>query len=150
LQALAARLLNELARRCARQLQLTLTAGEDVRDYVVSQHTGKLGAAALSGCCERIFRALSEYCLRQDSFQPGKAALDVRDGALRFSINGSEPAPLADLLPAAWDGGTEQVKRELDALVGLDEVKQYVFGLADNVQVQKRRAAAGLKTASLS
>ena len=150
LQALAARLLNELARRCARQLQLTLTAGEDVRDYVVSQHTGKLGAAALSGCCERIFRALSEYCLRQDSFQPGKAALDVRDGALRFSINGSEPAPLTDLLPAAWDGGTEEVKRELDALVGLDEVKQYVFGLADNVQVQKRRAAAGLKTASLS
>ena len=147
---LAARLLNELARRCARQLQLTLTAGEDVRDYVVSQHTGKLGAAALSGCCERIFRALSEYCLRQDSFQPGKAALDVRDGLLRFSINGSEPAPLADLLPAAWDGGTEEVKRELDALVGLDEVKQYVFGLADNVQVQKRRAAAGLKTASLS
>ena len=150
LQALAARLLNELARRCARQLQLTLTAGEDVRDYVVSRHTGKLGAAALSGCCERIFRALSEYCLRQDSFQPGKAALDVRDGVLRFSINGSEPAPLADLLPAAWDGGTEEVKRELDALVGLDEVKQYVFGLADNVQVQKRRAAAGLKTASLS
>ena len=150
LQALAARLLNELARRCARQLQLTLTAGEDVRDYVASRHTDKLGAAALSGCCERIFRALSEYCLRQDSFQPGKAALDVRDGLLRFSINGSEPAPLADLLPAAWDGGTEEVKRELDALVGLDEVKQYVFGLADNVQVQKRRAAAGLKTASLS
>ena len=150
LQALAARLLNELARRCARQLQLTLSAGEDVRDYVAARHTGKEGAAALAGCCERIFRALSEYCLRQDSFQPGTAALAVREGALCFSIDGSAPAPLADLLPAAWDGGVEAVRRELDALVGLDEVKQYVFGLADNVQVQKRRAAAGLKTASLS
>ena len=149
LQALAARLLNELARRCARQLQLTLSAGEDVRDYVAARHTGKEGAAALAGCCERIFRALSEYCLRQDSFQPG-TALTVREGALCFSIDGSAPAPLADLLPAAWDGGVEAVRRELDALVGLDEVKQYVFGLADNVQVQKRRAAAGLKTASLS
>ena len=150
LQALAARLLNELARRCARQLQLTLSAGEDVRDYVAARHTGKEGAAALAGCCERIFRALSEYCLRQDSFQPGTAALAVREGTLCFSIDGSAPAPLADLLPAAWDGGVEAVRRELDALVGLDEVKQYVFGLADNVQVQKRRAAAGLKTASLS
>ena len=150
LQALAARLLNELARRCARQLQLTLSAGEDVRDYVAARHTDKEGAAALAGCCERIFRALSEYCLRQDSFQPGTAALTVREGALCFSIDGSAPAPLADLLPAAWDGGVEAVRRELDALVGLDEVKQYVFGLADNVQVQKRRAAAGLKTASLS
>ena len=150
LQALAARLLNELARRCARQLQLTLSAGEDVRDYVAARHTDKEGAAALAGCCERIFRALSEYCLRQDSFQPGTAALTVREGALCFSIDGSAPAPLADLRPAAWDGGVEAVRRELDALVGLDEVKQYVFGLADNVQVQKRRAAAGLKTASLS
>ncbi len=150
LQALAARLLNELARRCARQLQLTLSAGEDVRDYVAARHTGKEGAAALAGCCERIFRALSEYCLRQDSFQPGTAVLAVREGELCFSIDGSAPAPLADLLPAAWDGGVEAVRRELDALVGLDEVKQYVFGLADNVQVQKRRAAAGLKTASLS
>ena len=150
LQALAARLLNDLARLCARQLKLTLSAGEDVRDYVAGQHTGKLGAAALSGCCERIFRALSEYCLRQDRFQPGTAALEVRDGALCFSVNGSAPAPLADLLPAVWDGGTEEVRQELDALVGLDEVKEYVFGLADNVRVQKRRAAAGLKTASLS
>ena len=150
LQALAARLLNDLARLCARQLKLTLSAGEDVRDYVAGQHTGKLGAAALSGCCERIFRALSEYCLRQDRFQPGTAALEVRDGVLCFSVNGSAPAPLADLLPAVWDGGTEEVRQELDALVGLDEVKEYVFGLADNVRVQKRRAAAGLKTASLS
>ena len=122
-RALAARLLNELARRCARQLQLTLSAGEDVRDYVAARHTGKEGAAALAGCCERIFRALSEYCLRQDSFQPGTAALAVREGALCFSIDGSAPAPLADLLPAAWDGGVEAVRRELDALVGLDEVK---------------------------
>ena len=144
LQALAARLLNELARRCARQLQLTLSAGEDVRDYVAARHTDKEGAAALAGCCERIFRALSEYCLRHDSFGGGTAALDVQGGTLRFAINGGAPAPLFDLLPAAWDGGTEEVKRELDALVGLDEVKPSVFGRADNVQVQKRREAPGI------
>ena len=34
--------------------------------------------------------------------------------------------------------------------MGLAPVKEYVFGLADNLQVQQRRAAAGLKTASLS
>ena len=40
--------------------------------------------------------------------------------------------------------------KELNDLVGLAPVKEYVFGLADNIQVQQRRAAAGLKTASLS
>ena len=150
LAALAARLLNDLARRCAERLHLTLTAGADVRDYVAARHTNSLGAAGLSGCCDDIFRALSEYCLRHDSFGGGTAALDVQGGTLRFAINGGAPAPLFDLLPAAWDGGLADVRRELDALVGLDEVKEYVFGLADNVQVQKRRAAAGLKTAGLS
>ena len=149
LAALAARLLNDLARRCAERLRLTLTAGADVRDYVAARHSS-LGAAGLSGCCDDIFRALSEYCLRRDSFGGGTAALDVQGGTLRFAINGGAPAPLFDLLPAAWDGGLADVRRELDALVGLDEVKEYVFGLADNVQVQKRRAAAGLKTAGLS
>ena len=38
----------------------------------------------------------------------------------------------------------EQIRAELDALVGLAPVKEYVFGLADNLQVQQRRAAAGL------
>ena len=44
----------------------------------------------------------------------------------------------------------EKIRKELNDLVGLAPVKEYVFGLADNIQVQQRRAAAGLKTASLS
>lgn len=42
------------------------------------------------------------------------------------------------------------MRQELDSLVGLAPVKEYVFGLADNLQVQRRRAAAGLPTAKLS
>ncbi|OUN38911.1 stage V sporulation protein K [Faecalibacterium sp. An77] len=150
LQALAAQQINELARRCLRQLKLTLTAGADVRDYVADFTTEREGAAGLAACCDQMFRALSEYCLRNDSFRQGSVALDVQDGVLRFSIDKSEPAPLLDLLPPAWNGDIDEVRRELDALVGLKEVKEYVFGLADNVQVQKRRADAGMKTASLS
>ena len=44
----------------------------------------------------------------------------------------------------------EKIRKELNDLVGLAPVKEYVFGLADNIQVQQRRAAAGLKTVSLS
>jgi len=50
----------------------------------------------------------------------------------------------------AYTGAVEQIRAELDALVGLAPVKEYVFGLADNLQVQQRRAAAGFKPASLS
>ena len=150
LAALAAQQLNALSQRVARQLQLTLSAGAEVRDYVAAQCTRAEGAAGLAGCCDRIFRALSEYCLQKDVLQKGKVSLSVREGSLWFSVNGGAPAPLFDLLPAAYTGAVDAVRQELEALVGLQPVKDYVFGLADHVQVQKRRAAAGLKTEGLS
>ena len=44
----------------------------------------------------------------------------------------------------------EAVKAELDGIVGLAAVKEYVLSLEDNFAVQARRKAAGLKTASVS
>ena len=44
-------------------------------------------------------------------------------------------------------GTVDAIRAELDDLVGLAPVKEYVFGLADNLQVQQRRAAAGFKSA---
>lgn len=150
LTALAAQQLNALSQKVTARLSLTLSAGADVRDYVANQCNARQGAAALADCCGRIFRALSEYCLQTDTVNKGTAALEVRDGALWFSVNGGEFAPLAGLLPAAYTGAMESVQKEMDAIVGLDPVKEYVLGLADNVRVQQRRAAAGLPAASLS
>ena len=123
LAALAAQQLNALAQKIRTRLGLTLSAGADVRDYVAAQCTTQKGAAGLSACTDRIFRALSEYCLRTDETLTGTVTLTA---------------------------GPEGVLFRLNELVGLAPVKEYVFGLADNLQVQQRRAAAGLKTASLS
>ena len=135
LAALAAQQLNALARKVQTRLGLNLSAGADVRDHVAARCTPEQGAAGLAACCDKIFRALSEYCLQTDKKLTGTVTLTAR---------------LFDLLPAAYTGAVDEIKRELDELVGLAPVKEYVFGLADNIQVQQRRAAAGFKTASLS
>ncbi len=150
LAALAAQQLNALAQRVNSRLGLTLTAGAEVRDYVAAQCSKEKGAEGLADCCERIFRALSEYCLQTDAKLSGTVALTAAPEGLQFALNGAAPADLFSLLPAAYTGAVEQIRAELDALVGLAPVKEYVFGLADNLQVQQRRAAAGFKTASLS
>ena len=150
LAALAARQLNVLAQKVHARLGLTLSAGADVRDYVAAQCTPRQGAAGLSACCEKMFRALSEYCLQTDKPLSGTVALTAAPEGLSFRLNDGAPQPLFALLPAAYTGALDAVKAEIDALVGLAPVKDYVFGLADNVQVQQRRAAAGLKTAPLS
>ena len=150
LAALAAQQLNALAQKICARLGLTLSAGADVRDYVAAQCTAQKGAAGLAECCDRIFRALSEYCLRTDETLTGTVTLTARPEGLLFRLNDGADQPLFDLLPAAYTGALDAIRAEINELVGLAPVKEYVFGLADNLQVQQRRAAAGLKTASLS
>ena len=150
LAALAAQQLNALARKVQTRLGLTLSAGADVRDHVAARCTPEQGAAGLAACCDKIFRALSEYCLQTDKKLTGTVTLTARPDGIDFRLGNAAPARLFDLLPAAYTGAVDEIKRELDELVGLAPVKEYVFGLADNIQVQQRRAAAGFKTASLS
>ena len=150
LAALAAQQLNALAQKIRTRLGLTLSAGADVRDYVAAQCTAQKGAAGLSACTDRIFRALSEYCLRTDETLAGTVTLTAGPEGVLFRLNDGADQPLFDLLPAAYTGALDAIRAEINELVGLAPVKEYVFGLADNLQVQQRRAAAGLKTASLS
>ena len=150
LAALAAQQLNALAQKIRTRLGLTLSAGADVRDYVAAQCTAQKGAAGLSACTDRIFRALSEYCLRTDETLTGTVTLTAGPEGVLFRLNDGADQPLSDLLPAAYTGALDAIRAEINELVGLTPVKEYVFGLADNLQVQQRRAAAGLKTASLS
>ena len=150
LAALAAQQLNALAQKIRTRLGLTLSAGADMRDYVAAQCTTQKGAAGLSACTDRIFRALSEYCLRTDETLTGTVTLTAGPEGVLFRLNDGADQPLFDLLPAAYTGALDAIRAEINELVGLAPVKEYVFGLADNLQVQQRRAAAGLKTASLS
>ena len=150
LAALAAQQLNALAQKIRTRLGLTLSAGADVRDYVAAQCTAQKGVAGLSACTDRIFRALSEYCLRTDEPLTGTVTLTAGPEGVLFRLNDGADQPLFDLLPAAYTGALDAIRAEINELVGLAPVKEYVFGLADNLQVQQRRAAAGLKTASLS
>ena len=150
LAALAAQQLNALAQKIRTRLGLTLSAGADVRDYVAAQCTAQKGAAGLAECCDRIFRALSEYCLQTDETLTGTVTLTAGPEGVQFRLNDGADQALFDLLPAAYTGALDAIRAEINELVGLAPVKEYVFGLADNLQVQQRRAAAGLKTASLS
>lgn len=150
LAALAAQQLNALAQKIRTRLGLTLSAGADVRDYVAAQCTAQKGAAGLSACTDRIFRALSEYCLQTDETLTGTVTLTAGPEGVLFRLNDGADQPLFDLLPPAYTGALDAIRAEINELVGLAPVKEYVFGLADNLQVQQRRAAAGLKTASLS
>ena len=103
LAALAAQQLNALAAKVKARLGLTLAAGADVRDYVADQCSPQQGVAGLTACCDRMFRALSEYCLQTDAALTGTVSLTAREGGIDFALNGGEAQKLFDLLPS-WVG----------------------------------------------
>ena len=152
LAAVAARELNWLAQRVRKQCGLTLTMGADVRDLLAAQYGKTTGMQAMRDYCETAYRALAEYVLDADEppADGTPAALTAADGKLLLSVAGGEPFDLLALLPQQYRGDVDAVEAELDGIVGLAEVKNYVRDIAKNVQAQQRRKAQGLKVAEVN
>ncbi|MGN0983282.1 MAG: AAA family ATPase [Gemmiger sp.] len=152
LHAIAARELNHLAQRVRKQCGLSLTMGADVRDLLAAQYGKTSGMQAMRDYADTVYRALAEYVLDAETTPAAgtKAALTVENGHLMAAIGGGEAFDLLALLPQQYRGDVEAVEAELDAIVGLDEVKTYVRDIAKNVQAQQRRKAQGLKVAEVN
>ncbi|MBQ4252725.1 MAG: AAA family ATPase, partial [Erysipelotrichaceae bacterium] len=67
-----------------------------------------------------------------------------------FIEAGKQVSPLDDYLPKVMEDAREEVKKELDKMVGLTEIKKYVLSLEDFYAVQKIREQQGLKTSEVS
>ena len=152
LSAIAARGLNDLAQRVRRQCGLSLTMGSDVRDLLAAQYGKTRGMQAIQDFCETVYRAIAEYVLDADTIPADgtPARLTVQGMRLYMAVNGGEPMDLLALLPQQYRGDVDAVEAELSAIVGLDEVKEYVRDIAKNVQAQQRRKAQGLQVADVN
>lgn len=152
LAAVAARELNYLAQRVRKQCGLALTMGSDVRDLLASQYGKTSGMQAMRDYGNTVYRAIAEYVLDADSVPADgtPALLSARDNRLYMTVNGGEPLDLLALLPQQYRGDVDAVEAELSAIVGLDEVKDYVRDIAKNVQAQQRRKAQGLQVADVN
>ena len=146
----AARQLEELAAKAQKQLGFSVQVQPAVQQLAAEQYSAAEGLNPVIDWCSRCYRALSEYKLKNSTPSGTGVVLGVKNGALTAAFAGGEPVELLALLPGDYTAALDAVKAELDNIVGLDEVKDYVLGLADNAQVQKRRAAAGLKATRLS
>ena len=147
LLTIAGRQLNELAAKTKARLGWTLTvAGEGLAGLVAQK--GEQGVGRLAEFCERCFAALAEHKLRGRK----AAAVTLRREGERVlaAFDSGEETDLLAILPGEYTADLEEVKAEMDGIIGLDEVKDYVLRLEDAIAVQRRRAAAGMKTAGVS
>ena len=149
LRVLAAGQLNRTVRRAKERLGVTLTMTEEVRDLAAGMADVARGAEPIVAFCDRVYKAVGQYLLEREP-QPGlTVALSVQEGQLLAAFGADEARPLLDEVDESA-GALARVEAELDKIVGLEEVKTYVRGLADHVRVQRRRKVQGLPAGSLT
>lgn len=153
LRAIALLQLNRVSKLAKERLGFKLALekqpeGEDVAALVVAAARGSV--SELVAFCNKCMEALAEYKLKHAAAGPEVTLSRGEAGRLLARFGEAEPVDLLEVLPREYTAALDEVKAEMEQIVGLDEVKDYVLSLEDNVLVQRRRAAAGMKTASIS
>lgn len=140
---------DKLQTRAKTALQYDVTAEPEILQLGVNASGVSGGASGLLAYFDKAYRALAQYKLTHDSAEKA-AALCVENGKPSARFDSGEPLDLFALLSGDYAGELEAVKAELNEIVGLTEIKQYVLSLEDNFKVQARRKEQGLKTADVS
>ena len=132
-----------LAKRCAERLQFTIAFGEDAAKHLAAQFSPKDGAESIDRVTERAFRLLSEEKLRRSaSSLSGEAR--VEDGALAF-VFPDFTVTVGEEKQTVNQAAVEAVKAEMNRIVGLQTVKDYVLSLEQNYVIQRLRESRGMK-----
>lgn len=132
-----------LAARAAERLQFTVSFGDDAADYLAAQFSRKDGVESIDRLAERCFRLLSEEKLRR-GVGALSGAVRVQDGALAF-VFPDFTVTVGEEKQTVNQAAVEAVKAEMDHIVGLREVKDYVLSLEQNYVIQRLRESRGMK-----
>ncbi len=144
----------ELRGRAEKQLSLALSFGEAEKEALAGAYTPAQGAGAIDNEAQRLYKAYSEEKLRKSITGSWQGRLAAKDGDLSafYTWEGGETEvrlPGTEGL-GVQQAALEQVKKELEEIVGLGPVKDYILSLEDNFKIQQMRKARGLKADSPS
>ena len=141
--------MEELKTKAANRFFFKLGFEDGFLDYSVSRSERQAGLKGVQDFYESVLQALAQAKLEGDYPKDAELMLSVADGKISAKY-GTEVIDLSALLPEGFRGEIEEIKKEMDAIVGLSKVKEYIFSLEEYYQVQKRRAEEGLKTSEVS
>lgn len=168
----------QLIAKCKKQLAYDITTDQVFDAYMAAQTSRNRGLKGVLGTYDETIRALSELRLERDDLAGKKLTLTCRDGLPYVSIDhqpdtvaspdtdgkanvsvstdtasergAHEEIKISDYLPTGYNGEEDAVERELDNIVGLDMVKDYIRSLKEYYAMQKRRREEGLKAGELN
>jgi len=141
--------LEELKDRAGKQLSFRLAYDQAGAKALAARYDRERGAAAIGAAADALYRAMGEEKLRKSLHGPVDAKLTAGEDGLVIEYKGGQAAGTVTLrAPGEARNAAElaAVKKELEGITGLDNVKEYVLSLEDNFQIQRLRRERGLKS----
>ena len=139
--------IKEVTYKTQEKLNFTLTYDESIIHYLCTLATTTNGVIPIVSMCSKIFEALAQYKL-EEGLNEATIALKY-DNDIVFTV-GEASFTLNSMFRQAGSKELQSIKEELDKIVGLGEVKEYLMSLEDDYKVQAMRKAQGFKTTTVS
>ena len=139
----------QLKSRVKKQLGYDLNIDESYSKYALSCTSRGRALKGVIDAYEDALRALSEFRLERDDYTGTEIGLVSDDDGTKI-IAGEEHLRMRDYLQESYSGELEAVEKELDNIVGLAKIKDYIHGLKEYYEIQRRRREEGLKAGELN
>ncbi len=147
--SIANMLIERFIGKCSQYLKMDITTDATFNKKIISSFNPKTGVKGLEDYIENeIYKALSEYRLKNSAQNEDKIKLSYEDAFI--AIIDDKKLVLSNFVKNYDAVAIDNVKRELNNVIGLKAVKDYVLNIEENLKVQNLRQAKGLKAADIS
>ncbi len=139
----------QLKARVGKQLGYELTVDESFRKYALSCTSKGRALKGVIDAYEDALKSLSEFRLENDEYEGTAVSIANDDDGLKI-VAGDQRYRMSDYIQVTYSGELDAVEKELEGIVGLSKIKDYIHGLKEYYEVQKRRREEGLKACELN
>lgn len=138
---------NELRLRAKENLRLNLSYDAAVIDWIAKHFDKTNGCDSINAYFEDFYIGLSESVLKFNLFIDTDASIVIEADAPSVRIAEKSMSLLRSRTSSAE---IDAVNKELDQIIGLDMVKDYIQSLKSHIQVQELRKQQGMKVTEVS
>lgn len=141
--------MEDLTNVALKQFKFKVTSDDSFIDYSITLAGKNAGLQGILDFYDDCTKALAQLKLEGDYVKETDVALGINDSSVTATIKG-ETKELFAALPGVYTGELESVKKEMENIIGLTEIKEYILSLEEYYGVQKKRREAGLKASEVS
>lgn len=137
-------LLVELEKKSETQFEMDVVIDESIKQYLKENYEPNDGIDSLTPITDKIYSSLVNIALKNNDVDKIELVYDTKIKAKYDNLE-------VDLdIDDDESKEREEIQKELDEIVGLDSVKEYLLSLENNMKIMQIRKQKGLKVSEVS